>query len=100
MPCTNEDLRRYIEEYFEEESYIADDVDENEYRKDKALEAFDALVSRETELLARIAALEERAAQAAELVSKAVGMMSPLRETEAAHEWRSPGHDGETGAPD
>jgi hypothetical protein len=86
--------------FFEDESQHHEDVHEVEYRRGKALEAFDALVSREAELLARIAALEERAAQAAELVSKAVGMMSPLRETEAAHEWRSPGHDGETGAPD
>ncbi|MGX6999943.1 hypothetical protein [Caballeronia sp. KNU42] len=77
MPCTNADLRRYIEEFFEEESYLVDDVDENEYRKDKALEAFDALVSRESALLARIQQLEERAAQAAELVAKAVDVMVP-----------------------
>jgi polyhydroxyalkanoate synthesis regulator phasin len=80
MNVSSEDLRRYIEELFEEKSYAVDDVDENDYRRTLALEAFDALVKRaerESELLARIQQLEERAAQAAELVAKAVGMMSP-----------------------
>lgn len=52
---------------------------------------------REAELLARIHQLEERAAQAAELVSKAVEMIAPPKKSEAAHEWRGPAHDGETG---
>lgn len=79
MPCTNEDLRRYIEMFFEDESHHHEDIHEVEYRRGRALEAFDALVSREAELLARIAALEERAAQAAELVTKAVEVMAPQR---------------------
>src|ERR1700709_1699609 len=99
MPCTNEDLRRYIEMFFEDESQHHEDIHEVEYRRGKALEAFDALVSRETELLARIQQLEERAAQAAELVSKAVRMIAPPKKGEAAHEWRGPAHDGETTPP-
>lgn len=75
MPCTNEDLRRYIDMFFEDESQHHEDVHEVEYRRGRAIEAFDALVSREAELLARIQQLEERAAQAAELVAKAVAVM-------------------------
>jgi hypothetical protein len=77
MPCTNEDLRRYIEMFFEDESQNHEDIHEVDYRRGRALEAFDALAGREAELLARIQQLEERAAHAAELVAKAVGMMSP-----------------------
>lgn len=54
-------------------------------------------IRREIQLLARIRQLEERAAQAAELVSKAVEMILPPKKSEAAHEWRGPAHDGETG---
>lgn len=97
MPCTNEDLRRYIEMFFEDESQHHEDIHEVEYRKGRALEAFDALVSREAELLARINQLEERAALAAELVSKAVGKIAPPKKSEPDHEWRGPGHDGEAG---
>jgi hypothetical protein len=80
MPCTNEDLRRYIEMFFEDESQHHEDIHEVEYRKGRALEAFDTLVGREAELVARINQLEERAAQAAELVSKAVEVMVPPKE--------------------
>lgn len=80
MPCTNQDLRRYIEEFFEEESCLVDDVDENEYRKELALEAFDALVNREAELRARITDLESRAAMAAERAVKAIELLTRARE--------------------
>lgn len=80
MPCTNQDLRRYIEEFFEEESCLVDDVDENEYRKELALEAFDALVNREAELRARIADLESRAAKASERAVKAIELLTQARE--------------------
>jgi hypothetical protein len=63
------------------------------------IQAEDA-IRRETQLLARIHHLEEHAAQAAELVSKAVEMMVPPKKSEAAHEWRGPAHDGETGPSD
>lgn len=79
MPCTNQDLRRYIEEFFEEESCLVDDVDENEYRKELALEAFDALVNREAELRARITDLESRAAKAAERAVKAIELLTQAR---------------------
>jgi hypothetical protein len=78
MAASIADLRRYIEGYWEEEECIADDVDEAVYRKETALEAFDALV-REAEKVAvceaRIRELEERASQAADLVSKAVELI-------------------------
>lgn len=43
MPCTNEDLRRYIEMFFEDEAHHHEDIHEVEYRKVRALEAFDAI---------------------------------------------------------
>lgn len=80
MPCTNEDLRRYLEMFFEDESHHHEDVHEVEYQKGRALEAFDALVSREAELLSRIKDLEERAGKAGELAVQAMGLLMQARD--------------------
>jgi hypothetical protein len=75
MPCTNEDLRRYIEMFFEDEAHHHEDIHEVDYTKIRALEAFDALVNRETELLARVRDLEDRAAKSAAVIVQAIDLM-------------------------
>lgn len=75
MPCTNEDLRRYIEMFFEDEAHHHEDIHEVEYTKNQALEAFDALANRETGLLARVRDLEDRAAKSAAVIVQAIDLM-------------------------
>ncbi|WP_438396511.1 hypothetical protein [Caballeronia sp. DA-9] len=75
MDCTNEDLRRYIEMFFEDESHHHEDLHELEHSKAQALKAFDALAKDQADLLARIRDLESRAAKSAALVVQAIDLM-------------------------